>query len=206
MHPADAVRDLDEAARRLRTCRLCVAAGDGVVPPPIADVRPTHRALILGQAPGIHEPTLGRPFAARAGARLRAWFAAWGLDDEERFRSTFAMTAVAKCYPGREPGQRGDRRPSPAVLARCAPWTAAHLRLLDPPLLVPVGGMAIAATLGPGRLDELVGHRFELEGRAVIPLPHPSGASAWTNAAANRALVVRAVELIAVELRLEPAA
>jgi uracil-DNA glycosylase len=204
VHPADGVSDLDEAARRLRACRLCVLAGDGVVPPPIADVRATHRALILGQAPGIHEPTLGRPFAARAGARLRAWFAPWGLDDEERFRATFGMAAVAKCYPGRDPGQRGDRRPSPAVLARCAPWTAAFLRLLDPPLLVPVGGMAIAATLGPGRLDELVGRRFTADGRTVIPLPHPSGASSWTNAAANRALVVRAVALIAAELELEP--
>jgi uracil-DNA glycosylase len=204
VHPAERVRDLDDAARRLGACRLCVAAGDGVVPPPISDVRVTHRALILGQAPGIHEPTLGRPFAARAGARLRAWFAPWGLDDEERFRATFGMTAVAKCYPGREPGQRGDRRPPPSVLARCAPWTDVLVRLLDPALLIPVGGMAINATLGPGRLDERVGRRFEADGRVVVPLPHPSGASAWTNAASHRVLITRATEVIAAELGLEP--
>jgi hypothetical protein len=38
-----------------------------------------------------------------------------------------------------------------------------------------------------------VGRRFERDGRIVVPLPHPSGASAWTNHAANRALVAEAV-------------
>ena len=72
------------------------------------------------------------------------------------------------------------------------------LRLLDPPLLIPVGGLAIAAQLGPARLADVVGRRFELDGRVLIPLPHPSGASAWTNAAANRALIAQAVGLIGV--------
>jgi hypothetical protein len=38
-----------------------------------------------------------------------------------------------------------------------------------------------------------VGRRFERGGRVIVPLPHPSGASAWTNDAGNRALVERAV-------------
>ena len=33
----------------------------------------------------------------------------------------------------------------------------------------------------------------------MIPLPHPSGASAWANAPANRALIARAVSLIVAE-------
>jgi hypothetical protein len=33
-----------------------------------------------------------------------------------------------------------------------------------------------------------------------VPLPHPSGASAWLNVPAHRELVERAVELIAAEL------
>ena len=111
------------------------------------------------------------------------------------------MTAVMRCYPGRDPGARGDRRPTPGQLTRCAPWTDAVLRLLDPPLLIPVGGLAIAAQLGPARLADVVGRRFERDGRALIPLPHPSGASAWTNSAANRELIAQAVGLIGVELR-----
>jgi uracil-DNA glycosylase len=200
VHPADAASDLALLATRLAACRLCA----GVTPPPIAAVTPGQRALIVGQAPGIHEPVLGRPFAAAAGLRLRRWFAAYGLEDEDRFRATFAMTAVAKCYPGRVPGGRGDRRPSRAELAACAPWTAAQLRLLDPVLVVPVGGMAIEQLLGPGRLADVIGTSRSVAGRLVVPLPHPSGASAWTNAPANRALVDRAVALICGALGLPP--
>jgi uracil-DNA glycosylase len=209
VHPAARSRDLDDLARRLARCRLCVraarASGDErerVFSHPIASVAAGHRALIVGQAPGIREPELGLPFAADAGRRLRRWFAPLGLEDEDRFRATFAMTAVAKCYPGRDPGARGDRRPTPGQLARCAPWTAAQLALLDPPLVIPVGGLAITAFLGARRLADVVGQRFTADGRAVVPLPHPSGASAWVNLAANRELVARAVELVGTELRL----
>jgi uracil-DNA glycosylase len=75
------------------------------------------------------------------------------------------------------------------------------LRLLDPVLVVPVGRLALAEWLPALPLDELVGRRFEVDGRAVIPLPHPSGASSWANAAENRALIQQAVALIVEELR-----
>lgn len=196
MHPGNTCPTLDQWCERLAGCRLCADACST----PISDVRDGHRALIVGQAPGIHEPALGRPFGADAGRRLRRWFALYGLEDEQRFRATFAMTAVMKCYPGRVPGSRGDRRPSPAELRNCAPWTDAALRLLDPPLVIPVGGLAIELLLGPGRLADVIGSRFDVDGRAHVPLPHPSGASAWLNTPAHRVLVERAVALIADEL------
>ena len=37
-------------------------------------------------------------------------------------------------------------------------------------------------------LAECVGCRFDYDGAAVVPLPHPSGASGWLNAPAHRAL------------------
>lgn len=97
LHPALRTRSLGGWERRLARCRLCDLAGEPVESRPIGDVRPTHRALILGQAPGISEPALRRPFAGDAGRRLRAWFTPLGLDDEERFRATFGMTAVMRC-------------------------------------------------------------------------------------------------------------
>ncbi len=196
MHPGNACRTLEEWRERLAPCRLCPDAQSR----PISDVRDSHRALIVGQAPGIHEESVGRPFGADAGRRLRRWFAAYGLEDETRFRATFAMTAVMKCYPGRVPGGRGDRRPSPAELRNCAPWTEAVLRLLDPPLVIPVGGLAIERLLGPARLVDVIGHRIEVDDRVFVPLPHPSGASAWLNTPAHRVLVERAIALIAEEL------
>ena len=64
---------------------------------------------------------------------------------------------------------------------------------------MPVGRLAIDDWLGPGQLTDVIGHRYEVDGRAVIPLPHPSGASAWANAPANRVLIARAVSLLVAE-------
>lgn len=170
------------------------------MPPPIAAVRTGQRALIVGQAPGRTEPERGQPFAHTAGRTLRSWFAPIDLDDEHRFRATFALTAVVKCFPGRAPGARGDRRPTAGMISRCRHWTDAQIALLDPPLLIPVGQLAIEQFLGKAPLAELIGRRFALDDRAVVPLPHPSGASAWLNRTAHRALVRDAVALIGAEL------
>jgi len=65
---------------------------------------------------------------------------------------------------------------------------------------VPVGGLAITRVLGRMGLVDCIGRRYELDGVAAIPLPHPSGASAWLNAPAHRRLVEEAATLIRAEL------
>jgi len=54
--------------------------------------------------------------------------------------------------------------------------------------------------LGVKSVTESVGARYEHDGAVAIPLPHPSGASSWLNAPANRARVADAVALIHREL------
>ena len=196
MHPADAVSTLDGLHAAIRGCRLCLR----MTPPPILWAVPGQRALIVGQAPGITEPLRGLPFAGAAGRTLIRWLAPLGVNSHDDLLDRFAFSAVAKCYPGRHPGGRGDRAPDPAERAACLPWTEALVRLLEPSLVVPIGRLAIEDVVGCGPavpLAELIGHAFERDGRTVIPLPHPSGASSWTNSATNRALVAGAVGLIA---------
>ena len=67
------------------------------------------------------------------------------------------------------------------------------MRLCDPTVVVPVGRLAIDDWLGRAPLSEVVGRRFERDGRVIVPLPHPSGASSWLNDAGNRLLVEHAV-------------
>ena len=170
-------------------CRLCPR----VAPPPILWAREGQRALIVGQAPGITEPVRGLPFAGAAGRKLIGWLAPLGIADHEAMLERFAFAAVAKCYPGRVPGGRGDRAPDRGERERCRPWTDALVRLCDPAVVVPVGRLAIDDWLGRAPLTHVIGQRFERDGRTIVPLPHPSGASAWTNDPANRALVEQAV-------------
>jgi len=156
------------------------------------------RWMLVGQAPGKKEVLLGRPFAGAAGRRLFQWLSEAGFK-EQQFRSFCYVTAMMKCFPGS--GQRGDLRPRRQQLANCAAWLEQELALVRPAVLIPVGQLAIERFLGKARLDELIGRRFRrsIAGRTltVIPLPHPSGASAWTNAVENRRLIRRAIRLVA---------
>jgi uracil-DNA glycosylase len=72
--------------------------------------------------------------------------------------------------------------------------------LLDPRVIVPVGGLASRRLLGIARLDDCVGRRFELGGGVAIPLPHPSGASGWLNTSSNRGRLALALEALRAEL------
>jgi uracil-DNA glycosylase len=156
---------------------------------------------MFGQAPGIVEGIEGLPWRGRAGKTLRRWLEL----DEAAFYRTFYCASVTRCDPGRSPSGRGDRAPTRVEQELCEHWRDRELELLRPALIVPVGGLAIRRLLGRSGLAGCVGCRFELNGAAVVPLPHPSGASSWLNAAENRALVATAVELIRVELARLPA-
>lgn len=135
------------------------------------------------------------PFAGQSGAKLRAWFALAGFSEADYWRYLY-FSAVTKCYPGRLPGAKGDRLPTPAEQALCRPWLDAQLAVLGPPIVVLVGQLAISTFLGKGPLSEFVGLGFERDGRRLLPLPHPSGVSTWLNDRDNQARVRRAMSLL----------
>jgi uracil-DNA glycosylase len=151
---------------------------------------------MLGQAPGVVEGGERRPWRGRAGRTLRRWLEL----DEDEFYATFYCASVTRCYPGKAPSGRGDRTPAPREQELCAFWRDWELRLLRPRLIVPVGGLALRRLLGASGLTANVGLRLTLGRAAVVPLPHPSGASGWLNDPANRRRVVRAAALVRTEL------
>jgi uracil-DNA glycosylase len=189
-------RSLPSLQRDNGVCRACAEAGYPLESLPVFEGRPGQRAYILGQAPGIVEGEERRPWRGRAGRTLRRW-----LDlDEEAFYDTFYCASVTRCYPGPPLAGRGDRTPTPREQQLCAFWREWELRLLRPALIVPVGGLAIRRLLGITSLGACVGQRLELDGAAVVPLPHPSGASGWLNDAGNRRCLELALEHVRVEL------
>lgn len=164
---------------------------------PVRNLHLDQRAYLFGQAPGPVEGEERRPWRGRAGQTLRRWLEI----DEDEFYATFYCASVTRCYPGKAPGGKGDRVPTPREQDLCGFWHDWELELLRPKLIVPVGGLAIKRLLGRSGLADCVGVRFERGDVAVVPLPHPSGVSLWLNSAHNRALVERAAELIRDELR-----
>ncbi|MDP8924860.1 MAG: uracil-DNA glycosylase [Chloroflexota bacterium] len=202
---AEAVRtDEDERARelaalhaRILACRACERAGDVAEARPVRHPwTPRQRTLVVGQAPGAQTHARRYHFAGPGGKLLERWFAAAGFEPGT-WRDRCYITALTRCFPGKNPRGNGDRRPSPAELSRCRPFLDAELALVPAGAIVPVGTMAIEFFLGRRPLDAVVGRTFDLNGRRVIPLPHPSGVSRWLNDAANQRLVERAVEHLA---------
>ena len=189
-------RSIASLQRDNRVCRACVEAGYPLESLPIVQPYAGQCAYMFGQAPGVVEGEQRRPWRGRAGRTLRRWLEF----DEEEFYATFYCASVTRCYPGKSPGGRGDRSPSPTEQELCAFWRAHELRLIRPRLIVPVGGLAARRLLGLKSVTECVGRRFEQQGAVAIPLPHPSGASGWLNDPANRKRVAAAAGLIRREL------
>ena len=183
--------------RTMATCRKCIEEGFDVTPRAIFSGNARARVMLVGQAPGKVETFgTGKPFSGPAGRRLMKWLAEAGWTEEE-FRRDAYITAVMKCFPGSARNGRGDRAPSRRELALCRPFLAMELLLVNPDVVIPVGRLAINYFIGPKiLLKDAVGKSFEVDGRIVVPLPHPSGASAWTNAAENQAKIKQALAIL----------
>ena len=185
-------RSVASLQRDLATCRSCIEAGHPLESLPVGVPGSGQRAYLFGQAPGIVEGAERRPWRGRAGTTLRRWLEL----DEAAFYATFYCASVTRCYPGRGPSERGDRTPTPNERRLCRRWREQELALLRPRLIVTVGGLAAKELLGLERVTEFVGSSYDLADATVIPLPHPSGASGWLNAPANRDRLGDALALV----------
>jgi len=197
--PAAELTPLDHASLRAlqtahRACTRCVDAGLLASANPVFSGRPGQRILLVGQAPGPVENDGQRPFAGRAGRQLMRWFERGGFAGEADVRRRVYMTSMTTCFPGRNAGGRGDRRPSAREVALCAGWLDGILALLGPRLVVPIGTLALARFLPGKNLEAAVGRLFDASGAEaevgdatplLLPLPHPSGQSRWLNEAAH---------------------
>jgi uracil-DNA glycosylase len=122
--------------------------------------------LLIGEAPGAAEDEVGLPFVGRAGQLLDRLLAEAGLD-----RGELSVVNVLKCRPPR------NRTPTTTEAARCRPWLERQIELVDPALIVTLGGVAANWALGRGaRLGESRGVVHKVCGRPLIVTYHPSAA------------------------------
>jgi len=125
-----------------------------------ADGNPRARIMLVGEAPGRDEDEQGLPFVGRSGQLLDRMLAAIGLDR----RSVY----IANIIPWRPPG---NRTPTPQEVTICLPFIARHIELVDPDLLVCLGGPSAQTLLDQREgILRLRGRWFDLAtGRRSIP-------------------------------------
>jgi uracil-DNA glycosylase family 4 len=92
---------------------------------------PQARVMIIGEAPGADEDRAGVPFVGRAGQLLDKMLAAIDLSE--------ADTHITNVVYWRPPG---NRVPTPQETLICQPFLERQIRLVQPELIVTVGGAA----------------------------------------------------------------
>jgi len=193
---------LEAHVAALRQCRRC----PHMIPPPVSGGAVASRVILIGQAPGVKEPVLARPFAWTAGRTLFGWFDQFCGLDEAEVRSRIYFAAVCRCFPGKNT-TGGDRVPAPDEIRNCSAWMNDEFEILRPQLVIAVGKLAISQFIVVNKLDEVIGRTYQLRRERcafdLIPLPHPSGASPWHRIPPGKALMERALRLISLHPAIE---
>jgi uracil-DNA glycosylase family 4 len=158
----------DAVAADARTCTACpeLAATRQQVVFGQRAALPPYDVVLLGEAPGADEDASGVPFVGRSGQLLDLLLVEAGLP-----RAMVSVVNVLKCRPP------GNRKPARLEMANCRGWLDRQLAMLDPLLVVTLGGTATEAMLGRGsRLTQLRGRDHLVDGRVVVATYHPSAA------------------------------
>ncbi len=126
---ADALEAL--RTRHDETCSHCTTAtahtqtvfGEGA---------PDAELMFIGEAPGEHEDRTGRPFVGRAGRKLDEIIQAMGLARPDVY--------IANVLKSRPPA---NRTPLPTEVEQCAAFLAEQIRIIQPKVIVGLGGPAV---------------------------------------------------------------
>lgn len=102
-----------------------------------ADGDPKAKLMLVGEAPGRDEDIEGLPFVGRSGKLLNLMLAAIGFNR--------ANVYIANIVPWRPPG---NRTPTPQETQICLPFVLRQIELVDPDILVCLGGPSAQTLLG----------------------------------------------------------
>ena len=122
--------------------------------------------LVIGEAPGADEDRQGEPFVGQAGQLLTRMLRAAGLD-----RDTVYIANILKCRPPE------NRNPHAAEIEQCLPFLQRQIELVQPRLILVVGGVAAHNMLDSeepvGKLRGRV-HHFGEQQIPLVVTYHPA--------------------------------
>ena len=164
---ANSLEDLATAIRAFNGCPLKKTATNTV----IAQGVPQSRVMFIGEAPGAEEDRQGVPFCGPSGQLLDLMLSYIGLLRDTNFYITNTLF-------WRPPG---NRQPTTEELEICKPFVEKHIALVNPKVLILVGGTATKAVLNESRgITRLRGQIFSYTNQYMqAPVPvhviyHPS--------------------------------
>jgi DNA polymerase len=144
-HPAPVPETQDlaklrEAAARCQACPLFRNATQTV----FGEGSKSARLVMVGEQPGDLEDRAGHPFVGPAGQMLDRALADAGID-----RKIAYVTNAVKHFKWEPRGKRRlHQKPSSRDITACKPWLQAELRILQPEVLILLGGTAAQSVFG----------------------------------------------------------
>ena len=128
------------------------------------------QVMLVGEAPGAEEDRQGKPFVGPSGLLLNKMLASIGIERDE--------VAISNTVFWRPPG---NRTPTTQETAICGPFIERLIELIDPDILITLGGPAAKSLLGQAQgIGRLRGQWFTYSTPRLshpidtIPLFHPA--------------------------------
>jgi DNA polymerase len=163
---AQAIAELRERAMQCVKCPNLAATRTNVV---FGVGNIDAELMFVGEAPGADEDAAGEPFVGAAGQLLTKMIAAMGLSREQVY-----IANILKCRPDMPGGSSGNRKPTPEEMQTCIPYLHAQIDLIQPKVLVGLGGTAIEGLLGKSGITKLRGQWHTYRGIPLMPTYHPA--------------------------------
>jgi uracil-DNA glycosylase family 4 len=122
------------------------------------------RVMLIGEAPGREEDESGHPFVGAAGRFLDQVLESAGVNRDNLF-----ITNIVKCRPPK------NRPPRVAEVETCTSnYLFEQIELINPALIMLLGGVAARKMLGVKSVNEARGRVIERDGRQYLVGYHPA--------------------------------
>jgi len=123
------------------------------------------KVMFIGEGPGEMEDKSGRPFVGAAGETLTKMIEnVVGIKREEAY-----IANIVKCRPP------NNRVPAPSEVASCKPYLEKQIKLINPKLIVALGGTALNSLLNQNySIMKMRGIELDYHGIPLLPTYHPS--------------------------------
>jgi uracil-DNA glycosylase family 4 len=121
--------------------------------------------LFIGEAPGMNEDRLKRPFVGRGGQLLDEMIKSVGWK-----RPDVYITNIVKRRPPE------NRDPMPEEIEAYKPYLTKQIEIINPKIIVTLGRFAMNYFLPDAKITRDHGRAFKINGRIIFPVYHPAAA------------------------------
>ncbi len=128
------------------------------------------KLMFVGEAPGADEDERGEPFVGKAGQLLTKIIQTMGFQ-----RETVYIANILKCRPDTPGESAGNRKPTSSEMETCIPYLHEQIDLIQPQVLVALGGTAVEGLLGKTLgITKLRGQWQTYRNIPLMPTYHPA--------------------------------